>query len=317
MLVFALGVVTALGAEKFWTAAASCDAQFSLLNPDANCVDEQKGLDEWAYDPLRQRLIQAIEHYTTTGKVPHIALSFRDLKNGPRFSIRENEIFEPVSLLKLPIMMVILHQADRYPTFLDERISYEKEYEDIKNYILGDKEQSLKLHATYTIGELLERMIRYSDNTSSYLLLDRINELGLRMNSNTFADFGTMQLLMSGELDNTRLLSLVNIFVAFYNANYLSPSLSQFALELLTQTSFDKGIVGGVPDGVLVAHKFGIRLGPVEQSELHDCGIVYHPSAPYVLCILTAGADIDTASAAIRDISKIVYEGVDTLNDGR
>jgi beta-lactamase class A len=309
----ALGMLSFFGLQNVWTAGIACDARFDLLNANSACAGEQEELSEWDYEPLRQRLLKTVEQYEVSGNVPHIALFFRDLKNGPRFGIRENEIFEPVSLLKLPIMMVILHQADQYPEFLDERLTYEKAYDEGKDFILGDEDQSIQLHSSYTVRELLQRMIRYSDNRSSYLLLDRINTLGLRENSNTFSDFGTMQLLTSGQLDNTRLISLVNIFVALYNASYLSPQSSQFALELLTHTNFDDGIVGGVPGDIRVAHKFGIRLGSTDVSELHDCGIVYHASTPYVLCILTAGADADTASAAIRDISKIVYENVDAL----
>lgn len=162
--------------------------------------------------------------------------------------------------------------------------------------------------------QLLENMITYSDNASTYMLLDKINALGMRHNSNTFADFGTMQLLLSGELDNTRLISLVNIFVALYNANYLSEEASQYALELLSHTAYGDGIAAGVPNDIRVAHKFGVRFAAGQKGardELHDCGIVYHPSSPYVLCVLTAGADEEVAGAAIRDLSAAVYAGVD------
>lgn len=318
VLLFVLGAASVFGAQQLLRAAVVCDEHFSLLNPDVIC-DGREERSEWDYEPLRQKLLRTIEEHVVSGSVPHIALFFRDLRNGPRFAIRENETFDPASLLKIPIMMVILHEADRRPEFLDERLTYDKEYG--KGFINGPPQQGLRLHESYAIRELLEKMIVYSDNEASYLLLDKINALGLRENSNTFSDLGTMALLMSRQLDNTRLISIVNIFVALYNSNYLSPQLSQFALDLLTNTEFANGIAAGVPKDVRVAHKFGIRFGVndaygvqygvSEESELHDCGIVYHPSTPYVLCVLTAGADIETASAAIRDISKIVYEEVD------
>jgi beta-lactamase class A len=311
LCVFVLGMIALIPVQELWKATVKCDTGFDLLNPDSACNDEQEEENEWDYEPLRQALLQKVAVYENSGAVPRIALYFRDLKHGSRFGIRENQIFEPVSLLKLPIMMVILHEADRHPEFLDERLTYEKPYGF--GFIMGEPGETLQLHSSYSVRELLQKMIEQSDNSSAYLLLDKINELGLQEDSNTFADLGTMQMLMSGQLDNTRLISLVNILVALYNANYLSERSSQFALELLTQTSFDQGIRDGVPENIRVAHKFGIRIGSDDESQLHDCGIVYHPSNPYVLCVLTAGADANTASAAIRDISNIVYENVDGL----
>lgn len=289
-----------------------CDTQYDLLSPTAICANKEEQPSEWDYEALRQSLIHKVESYTQSGKVPHIALYFRSLKHSARFSIREEEIFEPASLLKLPIMMAILHEADRRPALLDEKIPYDKE--DTYRFITGSTDNTLKLHSSYTVQELLEKMIQYSDNSSTTLLENKINELGLHEDSNTFSDLGTMQLVLSGELDNTRLISLVNIFVALYSASYLSPHWSQFALELLAQTNFDKGLVGGVPKGIRVAHKYGMRIGEtVEENQLHDCGIVFHPSSPYVLCILTAGADLNAESLAIQDISKSVYDTIDTL----
>jgi beta-lactamase class A len=309
---FMLGMLCFFGIEKIRQTSILCDSYFDLLNPNSACSNGDAESSEWDYEPLRQHLIQTVENYTESGRVPHIALYFRDLKHGARFSIRENEIFEPASLLKLPILMAILNEADRHPALLDERMIYEKE--DSYRFITGPLDNTLTLHSSYTIRELLQKMIQYSDNSSTTLLQNKVNELGLRQNSNTFADLGTMQLVLSGELDNTRLISLVNIFVALYNANYLSPHSSQFALELLVQANFDQGIVGGVPQGILVANKYGMRIGETaKENELHDCGIVYHPIDPYVLCILTADADMKDASFAIQDLSRIVYENIDGM----
>lgn len=308
-LIFVLGMLCLFIMQKAWQASAMCDENFNLLNPESACENEKKEISEWDYEPLRKDILRKVSSYTSTATVPHIALYFRDLEHGSRFSIREDEIFEPASLLKVPIMMVILHEADQNPEFLNERITYEKE--SSYRFITGPVENTLELGSSYTIRELLEKMIKFSDNSSTGLLMERINDLGLQENSNVFSDLGTMQMIISGQLDSTRLISLVNVFGSLYNATYLSNESSQLALELLSQTNFEEGIVRGVPEGVQVAHKYGMRIGSVvEENELHDCGIVYHKSAPYVLCILTAGADFDVAAAAIQDISKTVYDKV-------
>lgn len=74
----------------------------------------------------------------------------------------------------------------------------------------------------------------------------------------------------------------------------------------MSQTEFKEGLNRGLPAEITVAHKFGERdLG--QQKELHDCGIVYYPNQPYLLCVMTKGADFDDLSETIGEISKLVY----------
>jgi hypothetical protein len=80
--------------------------------------------------------------------------------------------------------------------------------------------------------------------------------------------------------------------------------------ELITE--FDQGIVAGVPKGVTIAHKFGERevVGEPEK-QLHDCGIVYYPKHPYLICIMTRGSDFEKLAQGIRELSELVYKEID------
>jgi hypothetical protein len=61
-----------------------------------------------------------------------------------------------------------------------------------------------------------------------------------------------------------------------------------------------------------VAHKFGIRdIAGEQEKQFHDCGIVYYPKRPYLLCVMTRGNDIQQAIAFIREVSRRVYDQVD------
>jgi beta-lactamase class A len=83
---------------------------------------------------------------------------------------------------------------------------------------------------------------------------------------------------------------------------------------LLSQTRFADGLVGGVPTGIPVAHKFGERTfqqgGVVQHKELHDCGLVYHPKGPFGLCVMTRGIDFADLAQTIRKITRMVYDEV-------
>ena len=72
--------------------------------------------------------------------------------------------------------------------------------------------------------------------------------------------------------------------------------------------------MAGLPKDVTIAHKFGEHVsgsnGVISSVELHDCGIVYAPKKPYLLCVMTRGSDFDKLSGIIKSISNMVYEGV-------
>jgi beta-lactamase class A len=70
-------------------------------------------------------------------------------------------------------------------------------------------------------------------------------------------------------------------------------------------------LVAGVPAGIPVAHKFGETGQVGGERQLHDCGIVYYPNSPYILCIMTRGNNFEELPNIIKQISSEVYKHVD------
>jgi len=98
--------------------------------------------------------------------------------------------------------------------------------------------------------------------------------------------------------------------------------MSEKALQYLSLQDFPQGIAAGVPIGTAVAAKFGehARGDHGEEKQLHEFGIVYHPKGHYILGVMTQGKDFDQQAGIIRDVSRLVYEAVDSpvaLNGGR
>jgi hypothetical protein len=78
----------------------------------------------------------------------------------------------------------------------------------------------------------------------------------------------------------------------------------------MTMSQFNDKIVAGVPSGTEVAHKIGDYQEKNTQAAIYnDCGIVYVPHRPYILCIMYKG---DEAQARIHmsSISKMIYQYV-------
>ena len=89
-------------------------------------------------------------------------------------------------------------------------------------------------------------------------------------------------------------------------------------METLVNVDFRDGLVAGVPGNIEVAHKFGEREVDSQQTQLHDCGIVYYPKRPYLLCVMTRGQHTDDGAvdeqklqAIIKEVSTIVYNYVE------
>jgi len=228
--------------------------------------------------------------------------------NGPWFGINEKDNFAPASLLKVPLMIAYLQYAEHDPGILQSTILYDKEIEDFATQnILPDKK--LELGKSYSVEELIYRMIAYSDNVAKNLLMDNINYEALDA---VYIDLG---IILPDSLEKTDFITAKeysSFFRVLFNASYLNKEMSEKALAILSRATFRTGIVAGVPSDVIVAHKFAER-GDLsnETVQLHDCGIVYHKKRPYLLCVMTYGRDFKKIDEIIREISEITYKEID------
>jgi hypothetical protein len=99
------------------------------------------------------------------------------------------------------------------------------------------------------------------------------------------------------------------LFRVLYNASYLNEEYSEKALSLLAQSEFNNGIKKSIPKNIKVANKFGERhIENTDVYQLHDCGIIYYPDRPYLLCVMTRGETLDILSSEIQKLSKIVFD---------
>lgn len=307
VVAFVLGTAFVVFAQKAWGLATACRESYQLLNPNNLC---NRTVDEWDILPLRTAVAQRIAREQEMGNVTHMSVYFRDLLSGPRFGIEEYQDFHAASLLKVPVMIALLHLADKDPGLLDERRTTPAVLPLSSN--TEEASETIQPHTSYTIRELLRKMIVFSDNHSAGLLVDEINAQAMPADSNAFIDLGMLK-MMDGTMDMLSFQSYANLFKVLYNGAYLSHAHSQLGLELLLQSTYRDGLVAGVPATIRVAHKFGYHVISKEETQLHDCGIVYYPSHPYILCIMTSGANTRDEASAIAAVSRIVYTGLDAL----
>lgn len=267
--------------------------------------------------PARIKVAQLVQDRLDAGDAEHIAVYFHALPTGYWFGINEETKFIPASLLKIYLMMGILKEAQTNPGLLREKVLIQKP-ETFTDYLFPpspDSNNPPVAGKEYTVEELVSRMVVFSDNLSLFYLSRHIPEDLL---AKTMSDFG----LTSPDdvsLDVVSVKQQMMAMLALYNSTYLSPEMSQKALAYLARASYDAGLAAGLPQGIKLANKFGERGGDGEKDQviqLHDCGIIYHPRFPYMLGVMTRGRDLKKLQKVIADISRLVYQEVDSASRG-
>lgn len=304
-------IVGAVVTGLFWyhdenREAVTC--KYSLINP-TRCEQRERFAN-----PEMTATQADIERLITAKKsegVTSVSVSFRDLRNGPSINLNADEPYLAMSLYKLPIMIRYLKDAESNPALLDEKIIAHLSADSIEQNL--PPEQTLVEGQEYTILQLLEKMIRYSDNHSRTALVEHYAQPDHNPEYNIVLDTLTeMGIVDAQTYDDVRMVSLrstASIFRMLYNASYLSLEQSQHALRLLVESTYMTGIGRPIPSSIKVANKFGFAdLGG--EFQLHDCGIIYYPNHPYVLCVMTRGTARLQLETTIAEISRIIFAEV-------
>ena len=277
--------------------------RFRWVNPILDC-GASSGLME--HRPTKRKLLDLLASAKGSGGISQASVYYRDLDNGPWLGIDEHEKFAPASLLKLPLLMGILKRAEEEPSVLEWRVTFTAGLGVLPEQRFNPA-TTLTPGVAYPAAQLLEAMIRDSDNHAALALLKAFGGQGI---AGLYEDLG-ISLPEEGVADGLQIKDYAALFRVLYNASYLDRAKSEKVLGWLVGSSFRDGLVAGVPSSVPVAHKYGERTDAASGlSQLHDCGIVYHPGNPYLLCVMTRGREFAPLADTIRRVSALVYEDI-------
>lgn len=274
-----------------------------LTNPLLECMGVDTTESVTQLNISRFELREYVDNLIRLKKADFISVYIRDLNNGPWIGINEKEEFIGASLLKLPVLIAYMKLAENDHSILDQKIKYSSVADNSTQYFKPKEE--IEVGKTYTVDELLKRTVYYSDNNAAILLATRLTDEEIKK---TFASVGLGTPVFQSDFPvNTK--TYAGFFRVLFNASYISREYSENTLKILTQTDFDVGLTKFIPKNIAVAHKFGIREEE-NTRQLHDCGIVYYPNHPYLICVMTRGENFDNLASAIAQISKFTYDQV-------
>lgn len=262
-------------------------------------IDEYKNLDYKLNDFINKQI--------SNNLAKSISVYYRDLNTGHWTGVNENDKYHPSSMLKVLGLMAYYRRSEQETNLLSKSLHYKSINDPGQHY----KPQSVLSNGVHSIDHLLEQMIVYSDN-------DVLGVLDKEDKDNIFNKaYHDLRLPLASSTEDIdgymSPRSYSSLFRTLYNSTYLSRDNSEKALKLLSRTKFDSGITSAIPKDIVVSHKFGehtneLENGEIVKRELHDCGIVYYPRNPYLICVMTSGDNFDNLEKAISKISSIVYE---------
>lgn len=315
--VFALGIIVGFftyaiksGTNKKNKAdyAEKHEGQSGFVNPLLACDVASDVLSDLELPHFKNNINEFIRNRMDKRWATKVGVYFRELNDGYWFSIGDMEQFTPASLRKVPLMIALLKQVEKEAGLLDRMVKF-----DLANdYNLNQNirpSQTLIAGNSYTIKDLIYRMIVYSDNNAFTFLTKIVDPVQF---DKVYTD---LRILNPGTTTDDQYLSIQtyeSFFRILYNCSYLDRHASEWALDILSRSEFKTGLVAGVPPNVKVSHKFGEKSDSSKGLvELHDCGIVYYPKHPYLLCIMSQGSNFEYLDDVIANISQITFSAID------
>lgn len=257
---------------------------------------------------IETEILNYVEHKKQEGIISTASVYLSDLNTGFHFEINPQELYDPASLMKLPLLMIYLKDAESNPGLLKQRYLFDRKIK--REYASTILDKTLNEGQSYSVEELLRYMILYSDNQAFWLLANNIdNHKFETLNNDLDIPYNISHVGKDGKQQNfiANVNSMSRFFRVLYSATYLSRKSSIYALKLLTQSTYKDGLLQGIAPYVKVAHKFGER-NENGVAELHEFGIVYLKDKPYLLGVMTKGSDLKQLPNILSDISKIAYD---------
>lgn len=236
------------------------------------------------------------------------AFEFLDLSTGLHAGYNANASMPAASTIKVAIMVEVFKQLELGDFSFDRRVALRASDRDWGSGDICDA----PLGSTYSVSDLLSRMIDVSDNTAANMLIRLVGRrninremyaLGLRHTwlSNYIRTDGwaIRNQLRSSPSDMVHLLRLMA------QRRLVDEWASNEMVDILEGDQFNTLLPQPLPDDVAIAHKTGSLF-----DTLDDVGIVYADGAPYVIAVMTTGLPSRTLGRAfIHDLSRMVYQG--------
>ncbi len=310
----AYGILLLLAARVSFSAWEAVSARRAELHSKSNVAESgiqtpqmvQGGRDGWTDAGLAASIDKAI-----SPSVGSAGVYVKSLNTGAMAMEEEDRIFPMASLFKVPILVELLRQQSLGMSDMNTTIRLQQKYwSDGAGVLQGQIGKEFQVH------ELVDYMIRISDNVAALALLDLVgtDNVNLTLQANglekTRLRIGQSTRDWGGPHgENTTTAREMGLLLEkLATGKILNDRASKEAIRLLSQQQQVSWLPTLLPPGVKVAHKTGELPGV-----RHDAGIVYGARSQFVVVVLTSDlGNLDDAAQSIARVARAAYDYLET-----
>jgi beta-lactamase class A len=211
------------------------------------------------------------------------------LSNGASYGYNHKQIFSADSLTQLPVM-VMAYRGD-----VDLNDTHRLQEGDI---VSGPGSlQNEELDTVWTFGELLKLMGKAGDVSAGSIVAKEIGE------ENVAQFLRTNGMSHTSLTENTTSPQDVgNLLLKLWNGDFVGMEARDELLATLTDTVYEEHLPAGIPEPIVVAHKYGRDINVV-----NDAGIAY-TDEPFVVVIMSEGVKITEADEVFPELARLIWE---------
>ena len=228
-------------------------------------------------------------------KVPKLALYYQNLVTGQSYSYQSTNVFSAASTIKLPLVLYVYELASQNKINLHEKLTYKSHhYYEGSGVIQNDQ-----IGTQYTIKELVEKSVVYSDNIAFTMLREKVGQANFIQYANSIG--GTV-VYPSGR-NQTTAKDLSTYLGRLWDFSKKNPELGQELINLLKNTVYQETVAKSVnPEEV--AHK----VGYIPMNLVYNDAAIVYDDQPYILVVMTQGIPVGQDVHFISNLAEVVQK---------
>lgn len=234
------------------------------------------------------------------------AVVIEDLDGKGSLRFNGKSPFTAASVIKIPIMMTAFHHAREGKIRLDDTVILRNEDKVGGSGVLREFHSGLAL----TLLDCIHMMIVVSDNTGTNLTIDAVGleEVNRYMVGkgckNSRLEAHLMRPKPEGPWNKITASDIALLLKGLADRTIENPGDCDTMVEILKRQQYNHKLPRLLPKGVICAHKTGEVRGVT-----HDAGIVYGPSARFVIvCLSQKLEDVEIGHSVIGEVAKWAYD---------
>jgi hypothetical protein len=255
-------------------------------------------------DNLKNQISALLDKSQKSGQLTAASFYFQDLESGRWFGLNEDLTYSPGKFLKVPIMIGYFKAAETDPTILQKQLVYTTQPGDTNT----SNQVDLQEGESYPVSDFIKDMIIDDSDSSAIILFDNIDKNYL---NEVYSDLGINYHEDKTSDDYINIKQSALFYRVLYNSTYLNPNYSEQALDIISRGDVGLGTALTLPNNITVAHRNRGRQiiqNSAKLEEVNDCGIIYYPGHPYILCGLAMGKNLDAVNNLFSQASQIVFK---------